>query len=60
MEGNVHWTGLFMIDKYGVLVLHQRRYFIWNCCCDTNMVKFFTLMFAMHDDKIDLVIFVMG
>ena len=49
-----------MIDKYGVLVLHQSCYFISNCCCDTNMVKFFTLIFAMHDDKIDLAIFVMG
>ena len=43
MEGNVHWTGLFRIDKYGVIVLHQSRYFISNCCCDTNMVKFLHL-----------------
>ena len=43
MEGNVHWTGFFMIDKNGVLVLHQSRYFVSNCCCDTNMVKFLHL-----------------
>ena len=59
MEGNVHWTGLFMIDKYGVLVLHESllyfKLLLWY-----KYGKVFTLMFAMHDDKIDLVIFVMG
>ena len=43
-----------ILDKYGVLVLHQ-SWFIFNCCCHTNMVKLFSLKFgAVHDDEIDL------
>ena len=51
---NVDWSSVqpsyihlfkldIQLDKYGVLVLHQSRYFISNCCCDANMVKFLHL-----------------